>query len=299
MNVGNKELPLVSVAIITYNQKEYLQECIESVLSQDYPNIEIVVADDASTDGTQEMLLDYEKKYPGKFNLQLGKKNLGITGNSNRARFACSGKYIAWMGGDDLMLPEKISRQVEYMEENPACTICYHDTVNFEDKTNKILHYARDFIPRGKRNGCVRDLMKYGCFIGGCTPIIRDMHQVCFDKRIPWASDWLYYVELLLRNGGEVHYLPSLLGRHRIHSRSITKSNSKECLIDHYNSVGILVGNYPQFLKELKYRMSRVVLQLRKVHPEHYRAYLLLSLNYRFSIKILFAYFISFLGFRG
>ena len=104
-------MPLVSVAIITYNQKEYLRECIESILEQDYDNIEIVVSDDCSTDGTQEMLKEYDRKYPNKFVLKLSDKNQGITQNSNLAHFACSGKYIAWMGGDDLMLPEKIKKK--------------------------------------------------------------------------------------------------------------------------------------------------------------------------------------------
>ena len=58
--------PLVSVAIITFNQAEFLRECIESVLQQDYANLEIVVADDGSTDGTQEMLRDYDRNHPEK-----------------------------------------------------------------------------------------------------------------------------------------------------------------------------------------------------------------------------------------
>jgi len=65
--VENKAKPLVSVAVITYNQKLYLEECINSILSQDYPNMEIVIADDASTDGTHEMLDKFCRQYPDKF----------------------------------------------------------------------------------------------------------------------------------------------------------------------------------------------------------------------------------------
>lgn len=81
------EQPLVSVCIITYNQKKFLRECIESVLAQDYPNIEIIVGDDASTDGTQEMLREFETTYPDKFVLRLAKINMGITCNSNAVFF--------------------------------------------------------------------------------------------------------------------------------------------------------------------------------------------------------------------
>lgn len=70
----DQDFPSVSVAIITYNQREFLRECIDSILNQDYSNFEIVVADDASTDGTQDMLREYDRKHPGKFVLKLGEK---------------------------------------------------------------------------------------------------------------------------------------------------------------------------------------------------------------------------------
>jgi len=114
----------VSIAIITYNQKENLRECIESCLEQGYPNFEIVVADDCSTDGTQDLLREYEAKYPGKFVLRLAEKNQGITPNSNVCLDACSGEFIAMVGGDDLLLPNKITRQVEEMLKDTDIALC-------------------------------------------------------------------------------------------------------------------------------------------------------------------------------
>ena len=90
----SKKHPLVSIAIITYNQKEFLRECIDSILIQDYSNFEIVVADDCSSDGTQELLKTYKNKHPNKFVLELAKKNLGITQNSNKAHFASKGVFL-------------------------------------------------------------------------------------------------------------------------------------------------------------------------------------------------------------
>ena len=101
--------PLVSVAIITYNQKIFLEECIESILLQTYKNIEIIIADDGSSDGTHQLAQNFQENYPDiKFKLALSKLNFGITNNSNLAFENCSGKYIAWMGGDDLMHPKKL-----------------------------------------------------------------------------------------------------------------------------------------------------------------------------------------------
>jgi len=137
----DKYYPMVSIAIITYNQKILLKECIDSCLQQDYKNFEIVVADDGSSDGTDDMLKDYREKYPSVFKIILSPENRGITENSNLAHFSCSGKYIAWMGGDDLMLPGKLSKQVEFMERNSNCAISYHDHIVFDGVSVKIYLY--------------------------------------------------------------------------------------------------------------------------------------------------------------
>ena len=103
--MDKSSLPLVSVAIITYNHEKFIGEALNSVLEQDYENIEIVVADDGSKDRTPEILRKFEREHPGKLRLILSERNEGITVNSNKAHFACIGKYVAWLGGDDLMLP--------------------------------------------------------------------------------------------------------------------------------------------------------------------------------------------------
>jgi glycosyltransferase involved in cell wall biosynthesis len=290
-----KEIPLVSIAIITYNQKEYLKECIESVLEQDYENIEIVVADDCSTDGTQEMLKGYEEKYPNKFVLKLSDRNQGITKNSNLAHFACKGKYIAWMGGDDLMLPGKIRRQVEYMENNPKCTICYHNLDVFQSDTNETLYY---FNENNKYEGDVRVVIKYGTFNGGCSNMVRadKVPKNGFNETLPIASDWLYWCECLL-NGGTINYIDEVLGRYRRHQKNVTAKtnyiNNNE--IDHLNTINILISKYPQYLHEITYRASTIWRGLR--FKIAYKKALLISLGYRFNIKSfigLLFYFISF-----
>jgi glycosyltransferase involved in cell wall biosynthesis len=264
----HKQHPLVSVAIITYNQKEFLRECIESILEQDYPNFEIIVADDASTDGTQDMLREYYRKYPSKFVLRLAEKNLGITANSNQAHFACKGKYIAWMGGDDLMLPGKLSQQTNYMETHPDCAICYHDLEIFESqsqkKTGLFSYTARP------RSGSVKTLLRYGCFIGACSAMIRSScaPKEGFDLRVPIASDWLYYVRTT-QAGGSVHYLPFILGKYRRHAANVTKKHigqriENSSLQDHFISSGILLSEFPEFEREVRTRISDLLYSSRE-----------------------------------
>lgn len=292
---NNHTQPLVSIAIITYNQQEFLRECIESCLNQDYKNIQIVVADDCSTDGTQEMLLGYEEKYPDKFVLCLSESNRGITANSNSAHFACTGKYIAWMGGDDLMLPTKLSKQVAYMEKNPECTICYHDLDVFQSETGQTLYL---FSQKSKpRQGDVRVAIKYGTFNGACSTLVRRVKtpKTGFNELIPIASDWLYWVESLA-NGGTIDYIDETLGRYRRHSKNVTNASKviSQGDIDHLNSCNYILSRYPQYFNEVMYRYAIIIRSLR--HNLPYKNSLIFSLKNSYDIKALVSLVANFIS---
>lgn len=290
------DYPLVSIAIITFNQKDFLKECIESCLEQDYPNIEIVIADDASTDGTQDMLRNYSRDYPDKFVLCLSSVNQGITNNSNAAHFSCSGKYIAWMGGDDLMLPNKISKQVNFMEENPNCTICYHDLDVFDSSTNKSLYkFSEKNMPR---EGGIGTLINFGVFNGACSSMVRSDQtpKSGFNKTLPVASDWLFWVECL-EKGGTINFINEELGRYRRHSGNVTRIQSKisQGAIDHLNSCNYILSKYPEYFKQAIHIYSLNIRSNRHYLP--YFKSLLFCFRNTYDIKSLLALFVFLLTF--
>jgi glycosyltransferase involved in cell wall biosynthesis len=258
--MSEKNLPLISVAIITYNQKEFLRECLDSVLIQEYPNVEVIIADDASDDGTREMLYEYEMRYPRTIVLKLAEFNQGITDNSNAAHFACSGKYVAWMGGDDVMLPGKLKKQVEFMESDPECTICYHDLDVFDSVTNRTLyHFSEKNAPK---EGGVEVSVKYGCFNGACSTMVRRDRtpEKGYNRELPVASDWFYWVETL-SSGGNIKYIDEVLGRYRRHGDNVTNKSMiiGRNTIDHLNSCNLILAKHPQYFKELLYCSSMII----------------------------------------
>ena len=293
VNYLEKKRPLVSIAIITYNQKEYLRECIQSCLTQDYPNFEIVVADDCSTDGTQDLLEEYKVKYPGKFVLRFAEKNMGITANSNAAHFACSGKYIAWMGGDDLMLPEKLTKQVDFMEKNLNCTICYHNLEVFDSDTNRTISYFNENL---KLNGDIRTSIRAGTFNGACSNLVRanKAPQHGFNNSLPISSDWLYWVETL-SNGGTINYIDEVLGRYRRHSNNITakKDFVTQNELDHLTSCQIIMARLPEYFSDAVYVYSKRLLHMR--HKSNYLHCLWTSICLRPSVKAICALIINLL----
>lgn len=135
-------MPLVSICCPVYNNERYLEECLESILKQKTTfKYEIIIHDDASTDKSPEIILDYCQRYPEVFNPLLqtenqyskGKRILPILFEN------VSGKYIAICEGDDYWTdPLKLQKQVDYMEAHPECSMCFG---------NAIAHWEDGHIP--------------------------------------------------------------------------------------------------------------------------------------------------------
>jgi len=127
---------LVSVAIQTYQHKAFIKQCLDSVLTQQTNfNFEILLGEDASTDGTREICIEYAKNYPTKIRLFLHHRENNIkvngmpTGRFNFVfnLFSAKGKYIAICEGDDYWSsPSKLQRQVDFLEANTDCILCHH-----------------------------------------------------------------------------------------------------------------------------------------------------------------------------
>ncbi len=125
----NQDLSKVSVVCISYNQEQYIKQAIESVCSQNYSNLEVVICDDASTDNTQKVILETIEPYKSKidFVLKMRKKNIGIARNLYDGLSLSTGKYIALCEGDDYWTDiEKITKQTTVMNNNPEVSVCFH-----------------------------------------------------------------------------------------------------------------------------------------------------------------------------
>jgi len=117
-DLHNKENPLVSILIYNYNYGRYLEECLESLCTQTYPNIEIVFSDNASTDSSWEIALGFVKKYPGRMTITQNRKNLGVDANFRNCFLNARGKYFINMCSDDVLMPDFTETCVRVMEDN-------------------------------------------------------------------------------------------------------------------------------------------------------------------------------------
>ncbi|ARC91068.1 hypothetical protein B6A42_01460 [Vibrio coralliilyticus] len=245
-----KNKDLVSVPVITYNQEEFIEETLESILNQSYNHIEIIVSDDCSTDKTVQILKNYAKKYPNIVKPIFNSDNKGITENSNTALSACRGKYIAIIGGDDLFKPNKIEKQVQFMKDT-ECTVSYHNAEVFDHYTGNIERLFNR--PGNTYQGSAKEVISKGCFFCACTIMFRreDLGKIGFDTRLPVASDWKLIIEILARTKGKIAYLDDTLSKYRRHEHNVTRKLHKvnNAEIDTLNACNILATEYPSLFK--------------------------------------------------
>ena len=113
--------PLVTVIIASYNHAPYIEQSIQSVLDQTYPNIELLVVDDGSTDDSVARIQRLQAAHGFDFRVQ---QNQGLTNTLNGAIARAKGSLIVPFGSDDIMKPDRIAVQVEYMDGKPEVGIC-------------------------------------------------------------------------------------------------------------------------------------------------------------------------------
>lgn len=146
MNIN--KAPLVTIACITYNQKKYISDAIEGFLKQKTNfQFEIIIHDDASTDGTDKIIRSYKKKYPNLINPIYQTENQYSKGKGIFQTYLlpiAKGKYIALCEGDDYWTDSlKLQKQVDYIEKNKGCSLCFHKTVVYYNNKKKILRPIR------------------------------------------------------------------------------------------------------------------------------------------------------------
>jgi len=140
--------PLVSIITPSYNQVKYLEDTIQSVIQQDYPNLEYIIVDGGSTDGSPEVI----ERYQDKFAWWVSESDQGQADAINKGFRKATGEIIAWLNSDDLYLPGTISSAVELFQKNPAAGVIYGDAVSADADGRLLneLHFSswgtRDFL---------------------------------------------------------------------------------------------------------------------------------------------------------
>lgn len=161
--MNKHENPVISVCVVTFNQKDYIEKCLQSLIDQvTQYEYEIIVADDASTDGTSDIVRELEFKYPKLIKAYIHNENIGPYKNLFYAHKSAKGKYICHMDGDDYAFQEKLQLQAKILDSEPECNIVYHPVLLINQHGEKIGIREPKSISNPIRRYNQGDLIAYG-----------------------------------------------------------------------------------------------------------------------------------------
>jgi glycosyltransferase involved in cell wall biosynthesis len=209
---------LVSVVIPTYNRAKTIVKSINSILSQSYSNIEIIVVDDCSSDNTHQVILDNFSKI---HNLTYVKHEINKGGNAarNTGIDVARGKLIAFLDSDDEWINTKIEKQVDRIIKNENCGLVYTACENVDLISSHIVSYSYE---EPSNNPFYKLLCQN--FIGTTSSILCRKRCLLavgkFDESLPSCQDWELYIRMAQRYS--IEYINEALLKYYVHSDSIT-----------------------------------------------------------------------------
>lgn len=284
----NENAPLVAIHCLVYNHEPYLRDCFEGfVMQQTNFSFVAIVHDDASTDGSAAIIREYEEKYPHIFKPiyeienQYSKRDGSLERIMNEAIEATGAKYVAMCEGDDYWTdPLKLQKQVDYMEENPECSLCFHKVNTLIQETGEI---KEEFIVRdvlGKSN--VIDLAK-GNYIHTPSVLYRrysDVHEQ-YQKIMPCLPGD-YVMWMLLAEKGDMYKINEPMAVYRYgsgiwsnvwkigKSLALLKTLSKlSSVVESSDVRRILQEQINSMSNDLSSEYEKVVMQLKQVQSSH------------------------------
>lgn len=215
---------LVSVIMPSYNTADYIADSIKSVISQTYQNWELIIVDDCSTDNTDDIVSYFSDN---RIKYMKNKKNMGAAATRNRALREAKGEWIAFLDSDDLWLPNKLEKQINFMKSN-GYVFSYH---NYEkiDENNENLNV----IVTGPKLITRKEMYNYcypGCLTFMYNVKIIGLLQI---KNISKNNDYAMHLKLCKK--ANCYLLDENLAKYRIRKKSISHDKLWKKLKSHYD----------------------------------------------------------------
>lgn len=226
---------LVSLCLVSYNQEKYIKDSLDSILNQDYNNLEIIISDDNSTDNTFCIIEEICKKYYGKHQIIVNRneKNLGLVGNINKAISLSKGKYIALAAGDDVMNVNRISLSIKEMTRLNVVSITFNMEIidMSSSKLNKKIYDGKEtnsFLYN------TENYFKKNYISCGASRIIdRKIIDIfgLIDTTSP-TEDSVFNLRAFLI--GNLAFSPCIVGNYRVHKTNVSSTVNLLSKIDPY-----------------------------------------------------------------
>ena len=275
-------VPFVSVIIPTYNGSRFIKETVQSVIGQTYPNIEIIIVDDGSTDNTPDIV----KSINDPRLIHIRQANSGVSMARNHGIDISHGDYIAFLDHDDVWLPHKLERQLQLFKEDPNIAMVYSDTFIIDENNSIINTYSHKI--KFYRGMIFKELF-FSCFITILTVVIKKPVFLEVGPFLPFKIGEDYDLFLKCAARYPIDYIDEPLAKYRVHESNYSKNYEtevSECIeiFDFWKNQGNVIG----------YDMNKLV--GKAIINTYYNAFknaLRRRKDYKGAIKYFFYFFIA------
>lgn len=216
---------LVSIITPSYNCATFVEETMQSIFSQTYTNWELLFQDDYSTDNTKEIVAKYAEK-DSRIKYECNAKNSGAAITRNNALRRAKGKWIAFIDSDDLWLPEKLEKQIEFMSRNKY-SFSYHEYTEITEESEENGVYVSGIKK-------VNAFDMYACCWPGCLSVMYDREKIGFIqiKDVRKNNDTAMWLKVVKK--APCYLLKEPLAKYRRRKGSITPPSLTKRIWAHY-----------------------------------------------------------------
>ena len=231
--MSDNQLPLVSVPVIAYNSSKTIVETLDSIFNQTYPNLELIVSDDGSTDNTVQVCREWMETNKDRFvrtELLTVEKNTGITANCNRGANACQGEWVKGIAGDDLLMPDCIADFVSFINAHHDAKYVFGRMCFFGANETAYEKYKNTF-KYDFFSWTTKQQLDFLVYERNCIPSPASFYSRTYidsigfrnDERIPLLEDWPKWIKLL-QLGVKFYFLDKEVVSYRVDSGISTQS---------------------------------------------------------------------------
>jgi glycosyltransferase involved in cell wall biosynthesis len=242
-----------SVVMPCFNHSLFVGESMEAVLAQSIDDLELIVVDDCSRDGSREVIERYVKS-DRRVRAIYHESNLGASRSRNDGIRAARGEYLAFCDADDVWIPTKLARQLEMLEAHPMHDVAYCDAKIIDEhgqETGEL--FSKEFPVPGDGSGRLFEQLCTRNFINMQTAVLR---RAClgdsgsFDEKIKWVEDWWFWLKISY--GHSFIYTSETLAKYRVHQKSTGRTKRTGYKVNRVKVFHRTLRSFPDIPSKLK-----------------------------------------------
>ena len=257
--------PLVTILMPAYNHESFVKEAIESLIQQEYKNIELIITNDGSTDDTHERILELSDECRSRFTnfKYINRPNKGLIKTLKEMEKLINGKYLSILYSDDIYTPNRIKNQVNALENNKEYALCYGNMVGIDENSNVVKEYKKKYA----KSGNVFNELLVRNFIPAPTVMMRtDIFKIVGGYDVNFDYDD-YPLWLKIAHKHKILYLNEDFVYYRTHGNNVSSNMVRT--LSFTESVLLSWSKEKTFPKTIKRFYLRSFYNLAKCGEEH------------------------------